>query len=124
MHTRCDVDIYADVEILELRIYEWIDSHSTDTGLERSGGHRNSTGHFERRLQTIRCSNLRVLQQLAVAIRKEKVQRCLGNRDLEVVSIEILKLIQANSAGCTCRLSRSGAGSAGSARATAGGRRC
>src|SRR5436190_14513870 len=95
MHTRSNVDIHTDVEILELRIYERIDSHTTDTGLERSCCHRNAVADFEGRFQAIRCANLWVLQQLAVAVRKQKVERCLRNRDLKIIGVEILEIIQA-----------------------------
>jgi len=42
-----DIDIDADVEILELGIDEGVDADTADTGLERTGGYGHAVTDFE-----------------------------------------------------------------------------
>src|SRR5262249_55709408 len=34
MHLRCDIDIHADIQVLELRVHQWVDTYAADAGLE------------------------------------------------------------------------------------------
>src|ERR1035438_9961779 len=39
VHTRCNVDVHANVNVVELSVDQRVDADSTDAGLERTGGH-------------------------------------------------------------------------------------
>ena len=50
VHLGSDVNIDAHIEILKLGIYQRIDSHSADAGLERTSCDGHSFARFSRRL--------------------------------------------------------------------------
>ena len=73
-----DVDVDADVDVLKLRIHQRIDAHAADAGLERSRGDRDSVADFERSFLTIHRTNLRVLNQLGVAVAEQSAVKVAG----------------------------------------------
>src|ERR1700678_4203374 len=68
VHVRRDIDIYTDIKVLELSVHQWVDTHATDAGLERSGSYRHAFADLERRLLIVERAHLRVLQHLSIAV--------------------------------------------------------
>ncbi len=66
MHARRDVDVHADIEILELGIDQRVDADAADARLERSGRHRNAVADLQRRLLSIESADLRILNNLVL----------------------------------------------------------
>ncbi len=60
----------ADIRVLELGVDQWVNAHAADAGLERTGGNRIPFADLGRRLLPIDRANLRILQQLGVAVAK------------------------------------------------------
>ncbi len=107
VHVRRNVDIDADVEILELRIHQRVDADAANAGLERSGGNRHAVADLQRGLLPIQRANLRILNQFGVAVAHHCRQVGGGNRDLEVGGVEVAQSVQVDA-------SSSGAGGYGS----------
>ena len=94
MHTGRDVDVHADVNVVELRIDQRIDADAADARLERTGGHRNAFTDFQRSLLTVRCANLRLLDKLATAVAHEEFGGRRRNRHLKVGGVEWARLFR------------------------------
>ena len=83
-----DIDVYANVKVLKLGVDQRVDAYAADAWLKRPESHRNVVADLERCLLSIDCADLRVLDQLGVAVAK---QRCGGrgwNRDRESVAFD------------------------------------
>ena len=74
MNVRSDVDVHADVEILELRVDQRVDADAADARLERSSGDGNPVTNFQRSFLSIESANLRILNQLGVAVAHHRRQ--------------------------------------------------
>src|SRR5215475_5121315 len=98
VHPRCDVDIHAHIEILELRVDQRIDPHAADPGLKRAGGHGNSVADFESGLLPIEGANLRILNDLGVTGTHDRRRRDAWNRDGEVGRVEVSDAVQVDAA--------------------------
>src|ERR1019366_8032740 len=118
VHVRCDVDIYADVNIVELSVNQRVDADAADAGLERTAGHGYTLADLQRSLLTIRGTDLRLLDELAAAVTHQEIRRGGRDRHLEVRGVQVGETIQVDAARCaSCR--GGGAGRAGR-RATGG----
>src|SRR6266566_6424522 len=85
------IDIYADIQILKLGVNQRIDSDSTDARLKRACCHRNAVAYFQRGLLPIYSADLRILDQLSIAVGKECADCGRADGDLEVGRVEIGK---------------------------------
>src|ERR1700756_781971 len=61
MHSRRNVDVHTHIEILKLRIDQWVDAHAADARLKRTRRHRHAVTDLEGSLLSVECSNLRIL---------------------------------------------------------------
>ena len=94
VHVRRDVDVHADIEVLKLRIDQRVDADAADAGLERSGGDRHALADLERGLLIIEGANLRILNQLGVAVAHHRRQVRRRNRDLEIGRVQVAQGVQ------------------------------
>ncbi len=63
-----DVDVDADVQILELGIDQRVNTDAANAGLERAGGYRDAVADLQRSLLAIQGADLRVLDELHIAV--------------------------------------------------------
>src|SRR3954452_6705438 len=89
MHVGRDVDVDADVEVLELGI-----DGAAEAALERSGGDGHAIADLERGLFTVHDPDLRPLDDLAMAVGSEERERDAGNGDRKVAGGEMSERIQ------------------------------
>ena len=68
MDVRRDVDVDADVDVIELRIDQRIDADAADAGLKRSGRHRHALADLQRGLLAVNGADLRLLDDLCLAV--------------------------------------------------------
>src|SRR5215472_4852573 len=68
VHVRRYVDVDADIQILKLRVHQRVDSDATDAGLERSSRDGDPIADFQRSFLAIERANLRILNQLGIAV--------------------------------------------------------
>jgi len=93
VNTRSDIDVDADVEILELSIDQCADTTEPAGGAEGTGRDRNTISDLQRGFLVVEGANLRILNQLGVAITHQVRQRRAGNADLEIVRSQITKRV-------------------------------
>ncbi len=84
VHAGCNVDIHADINVVELSIDQRIDADTADARLERAGGHRHALANLQRSLLTVGSTDLRLLDKLATAVAQQKIRGRSGNRYLEI----------------------------------------
>src|SRR6185312_1722937 len=94
MDSWLNIDVYANVQILELRIDQGINSDAANAGLKRPSGHGNARADLQCGLLPIGGANLRVLQQLGIGVAHQQMQRGLRNAHREVCGIDVLKSIE------------------------------
>src|SRR6202008_3701330 len=82
------INIYADVDVLELRINERAYPRPTYTSGERTGCNWESIANSQRSVFVVKHTNLRLLQNFGVRVRHEQRERDTGNRDEEIVPVE------------------------------------
>ena len=76
MNVRSNIDVHADIQILELSADQGTNAASTnDAGLERAGGDRYTVADPQCGLLVIQSSDLGVLQELGVAIARQERER-------------------------------------------------
>ena len=99
MHLGRDIDIHADVEILELSVDQWVDADAADSRLKRSSRYRNAFTNLECRLLSIHGADLRILNHLGVAVTEQG--RCCGwrNRDRKIGRVQVAQAVQVNLVG-------------------------
>src|SRR5690242_10071797 len=100
MNVRRNVDVHADVEILELRVHAQRAHASADAErrAERSGSHGNAVADFEAGFNAVGSANLRILQNLAVGIAEQQLRVQRINADGVVRGIQVLKVIEIQAA--------------------------
>ena len=98
MNAGRDVDVDANVNILKLCINERINADAADTGLERSRGHRDAVADLERGLLVVEGANLRVLDDLGVAVAQQRGKRRRRDADLKIVGIQVRELVERDAA--------------------------
>ena len=96
MHMRRDIDIDADIQILELRIDQRVDTHPADAGLERSSRDRHTVANLQRSLLPVQRANLRILNKLGVALAQYCGEIGGRNGDLEIGGVQVAQRIQAD----------------------------
>ena len=94
MDVRSDVDIDADVEILELRIDQRVDADAADAGLERSGGDGNLVADLQRSFLAVEGANLGILNELGVAVVHDRRKIGGGNDDLEIGGVQVAESVE------------------------------
>ena len=94
MNVGSDVDVYADVDVLELRIDQRVDTDAADAGLKRSGRNRNAVADLERGLLPVESANLRILDELGVAVVHHRRKIGGGNGDLEVGGVQVAQVFR------------------------------
>src|SRR5262249_8021399 len=101
VNARCYVDVHADVDVVELRVHQWVDTYAANAGLERSRRDRHTLAELERRLLSIERAYLRLLQNLRCAVGVE--EECRGSADghLEISGIQVGEAVQVNLTGST-----------------------
>src|SRR5208282_4695394 len=96
-------------EILKLSVNQRVDADASDSGLERSRGHRHSFADLERRLLVIQGANLRVLQHLRIAVAHDGRQVGGANRYLKIRGVQVAQSVERQPAtACAARGSRRG----------------
>ena len=93
---RGDINVDADIEILELRVDQRVDAHAADSGLEGSGRDRDAVTDLERSFLAIQGADLRILNQLGVAVAHQQREIGRRNGDLEILGREIAQSVQIN----------------------------
>src|ERR1700676_5376118 len=88
-----DIDVYADVEILELRVHQRVDADAADAGLEGARRDRYAVADLERSFLAIHGANLRFLNELGAGVAEQRSCRSLRNGDGEVGRVEIVNLV-------------------------------
>ena len=68
MDTGRHVNVYAHIEILKLGVNQRVNADATDARLERTCGYRDAVTNLERSLLPIDGTDLRVLDQLCIAV--------------------------------------------------------
>jgi hypothetical protein len=84
MHLWGYVNVYADVEILKLGVHQWVDANTTNARLKGPGRYRHAITDFQRSFLAIHGANLRLLQELSIAVRHQRDGGRLRNDDVEV----------------------------------------
>ena len=103
MHARSNVDIDADIQVLELSIDKRVDSHSTDAGLKRTRCYRHSVANLQCCLLSVQGANLGILDELGVGVAQQRGGGGRWNGDLEVGGVEISQAVEIERVGCTLR---------------------
>src|SRR6202012_1744825 len=71
MNRRCDVNIDADVQIGELRLYTDVCDSGRYTGVVRSSRYRDLGSNLQRRALPVRCADAWILQNACIGIRQQ-----------------------------------------------------
>src|SRR6185312_12797766 len=99
MHLGSDVDIYADVQILELRVDQRVDAHAADARLKRTGCDRHAVADLERCLLPIHRSNLRVLDKFGTAVTEQRRGRGGRNGYHKFGRVQVAQPVQVDLVG-------------------------
>ena len=94
VHLGGDIDIYADVEILKLRVYQGVNTDAADAGLERASSHRHAIADLERCLLSIDGANLRVLNQLGGGVTEQRRGCRRRDGDRKVSRVQVAQPVQ------------------------------
>ncbi len=105
VNVRRDVDVDADIDVVELRIDQRIDAHAADARLKRSGSHWNTLSDLERCLLAVEGANLRLLQDLRIAVVVQERRRRRWHRYLEIRRVQVRQAVQVNVRRRCCRWS-------------------
>ena len=103
VNMRRDIDIHADVNVIELRVDQRIDADATDSGLKRAGRHRNTLADLQRSLLSVKGTYLWLLQDLGIAVGIQEVGGRRRNRDLKIGGIQVRQAVQVDGTGGACR---------------------
>ncbi len=105
VNARRHVDDHADVQILELRIHQWIHQarrtrrSDANACLEASGGYRHALANAQLGFLTIDHANLWIVDDSGLAVRQKSRGRCAGQRDAVIARPDGMKRIQRNAGG-------------------------
>src|SRR5580704_5027049 len=61
VHVRRDINIHADIQVLKLSVYQGVNTHATDSRLERPCRYRHALADLERGLLVIERAHLGIL---------------------------------------------------------------
>src|SRR5450631_1274181 len=108
MHVGSDIDVHADVNVIELGVDQGIDTYAANSGLKRTGGHGNALADLQRSLLSVERANLRLLQNSGIAVGVKERRRRRGDRHLEVGRVQMCQAVQVDGArsAARCRLNR------------------
>src|SRR5438309_545692 len=111
MDARRNVDVDAHIEILKLGVDQRIDADSADSGLERTGCYGHAIADLQRGLLPVQRPNLRVLDDLGVAVAHNGRRGNARNADVEIGGVQIANAVQVDAAVRTRATARASAGS-------------
>src|SRR4051812_11769907 len=117
VHARRDVNVHADVDVLELCVDQGIDADATNAGLKRTRSDGDAVADLERSLRAIKRSYLRILDDLGGGIVVEEICGRRGNGEDDVLRRQVTQRVQVDRARRAC-------GGAHGAACPAGGRAC
>src|ERR1035441_6194649 len=84
MDVRGNIDVHADIEILELGADQGADAGATDSAGERASGYRHAVADAQRGFFVIQSANLGVLQELGVAVARQGRERTTTHAQHEI----------------------------------------
>src|ERR1700724_3414107 len=105
MNVRCDVNIYANVQVLKLSVNKRTDASTPDTRRERTGGDRDPVADFQSCLFVVHRADLGSLQNFCISIRHEECKRSAwysGNETAPVQRSELNEISRAPACDRRC----------------------
>src|SRR5208283_1932628 len=98
-----DINVYADVNVIELGIDQGIDAYAANSGLKRTGGHGNALANLQRSLLSVEGADLRLLQNPGIAVVVQERSRRRGDRHLKVGGVQMRQRVQIDGARSAAR---------------------
>ncbi len=95
VYVRRNVQVHADVNVLELRVNQWIHEAraaggtNTNASLEAAGGNRDAITNFKFCRLTVDSAKFGVLHNFRAGIGQEKVCRSSGKCEYDIVLIQV-----------------------------------
>ena len=102
MHSGCDVDVHAHINVLKLRVHQRVDdacaaadSHS-HAGLEASRCDGDAVANLQCGLLSVGDANFRILNNARLVVREQEIGHGSGQSGAVVRGPEMLQIIQRN----------------------------